>query len=256
MPPGVIVSDVKPNSPAAKCGLQANDVIIGLDDFEVRGPRDLSVVVSSSPAGRKLRLKALRETQPLQVEVELGEKNCDQPQLITLDEQFSGSAEELLRKLQERQVELEISYNSFKSIPGEWKEREETLVEIRMEMEKLARERQLVETQLRGTADNSSSAECRFPARFSAFELKPQGSKYFGVEGTSLLVTKIDEQSTADKAGLRVGDVIVGTNSRPRMTSMELRLLLLRQRGNVILNVVRKSGTERKFALVRLAWNG
>jgi S1-C subfamily serine protease len=253
---GVLVNKVMPDSPAARCGLQANDVIVGMDDFDVKGPGELSALLSSSPAGRKLKLRALRQAQPLLVEVELGERVCEYPRLILLNdlnEPLGESLDERLRKLQQAKVELEITLNSFQSVTGEWKHRDEAIAEVRIEMDKLDRERREIESQFQ-VSDNSSSLVYSFPAQFSASEIKAQLGQYFGIEGAALLVSDVVEGGAAQKAGLKAGDVLTGIRSK-RLAPPQLRQLLLHQRGNVVLNVIRKSGSERVPTDVRLVWS-
>ena len=249
---GVLVTKVQPDSPAAKCGLQANDLIVGLDDIDVKGPGELSAVLSSSPAGRKFKLRAMRQTQPVQVEVELGEKVCEVPRLVSLDELMDETPEERLRKIEQARVELEITLNSFQQVQGAWQQREEALAEVRIEMDKLDKERREVEGQLKRD-DNNSSAVYAFPALFTALEIREQMGNYFGIEGPALLVYEVKDGGAAQRAGLQSGDVIVGIQTT-RVAPARLRQMLLRQRGDVLLNIVRKSGSGRVSTPVRLAW--
>jgi serine protease Do len=71
-PRGVLVRSIMPGEPADKGGLKVNDVIVGLGDTRLDGPRDLQRVVSSTPAGTKVRVKLLRDGQEQEVEVTIG----------------------------------------------------------------------------------------------------------------------------------------------------------------------------------------
>src|SRR5262249_52601664 len=59
-------------STAEVCGLQARDVIVGLDDYDIAGQADMAAVLSALPAGRRVRLRALRNQKPMEVEAVLG----------------------------------------------------------------------------------------------------------------------------------------------------------------------------------------
>ena len=71
-PRGVLIRSVMPGEPADKGGLRVNDVIVALGDMRLEGPRDLQRVVSSTPAGTKVRVRVLREGQEQDVEVTIG----------------------------------------------------------------------------------------------------------------------------------------------------------------------------------------
>ncbi|MBI2207261.1 MAG: trypsin-like peptidase domain-containing protein [Candidatus Rokubacteria bacterium] len=69
---GVLVRSIMPGEPADKGGLKVNDVIVGLGETRLDGPRDLQRVVSSTPAGTKVRVKLFRDGQEQEVEVTIG----------------------------------------------------------------------------------------------------------------------------------------------------------------------------------------
>src|SRR5215471_9340188 len=69
---GVVVKDIQPKSTAESCGLQARDVIVGLDEYEITGQAEMAAVLSALPAGRKIRLRALRDQKPMEMDAVLG----------------------------------------------------------------------------------------------------------------------------------------------------------------------------------------
>jgi S1-C subfamily serine protease len=71
-PKGVVVKEVQPLSTAELCGLQARDLIVGLDQFEISSQAEMAAILSALPAGRRVRLRALRGQQPLEVDAVLG----------------------------------------------------------------------------------------------------------------------------------------------------------------------------------------
>jgi len=52
--PGVVVLDVKPNSPAAKFGFRRGDILVGINDEKVRSVAALVTALGSSPSGWRL----------------------------------------------------------------------------------------------------------------------------------------------------------------------------------------------------------
>ena len=69
---GVVLREIVDKGPAALSGLKTNDVIVTVGDHEVIGTADLIAMLSSSPAGRHLQLKLIRERQSLEIDVVLG----------------------------------------------------------------------------------------------------------------------------------------------------------------------------------------
>ena len=61
---GAWVETVFPNTPASAAGLRSNDVILALDGRPVRTDNNLINVVSSLPAGRRIRLQVWRNAKP------------------------------------------------------------------------------------------------------------------------------------------------------------------------------------------------
>ena len=69
---GVLVRGVIPGEPAARGGIQADDVLTTLDGNPLEGPRDLQRLVASAPVGKKVRVGLVREGQGQELEVEIG----------------------------------------------------------------------------------------------------------------------------------------------------------------------------------------
>ena len=70
---GVLVSSVGEDSPAAKAGIRAGDVLLELAGKTIRDAGDLMKAVGAAGGGRPLPVKLLRDEKPLDVEVVLPE---------------------------------------------------------------------------------------------------------------------------------------------------------------------------------------
>ncbi|MGH9534638.1 MAG: PDZ domain-containing protein [Terriglobales bacterium] len=70
-PNGALVKMVVPNSPAAKAGLQAGDVIVSFRGRAVIGVRQLSRLVRDTPVHRTVSVRIIRARQPRTVQVTL-----------------------------------------------------------------------------------------------------------------------------------------------------------------------------------------
>ena len=74
LPKGAAVKSVVEDSPAAKAGLQVNDIITKVGDTEITGSSHLVSVVGDAAIGDKLKLTVYRQGQTLEIELEVGEK--------------------------------------------------------------------------------------------------------------------------------------------------------------------------------------
>ncbi|MDU4840204.1 serine endoprotease DegP [Leclercia adecarboxylata] len=84
---GAFVSQVMPNSSAAKAGIKAGDVITTLNGKPVSSFAALRAEVGSMPVGSKVSLGLLREGKPVNVELELQQSSQNQVDAGTI---FSG----------------------------------------------------------------------------------------------------------------------------------------------------------------------
>lgn len=69
---GVVVSSVLPGQPAARGGLQKQDVILSVNENYVESPRDVARMVGGLEAGRVVHLTILRNGKTLQLSFPLG----------------------------------------------------------------------------------------------------------------------------------------------------------------------------------------
>jgi len=88
-PSGAIISEVTPNSPAARAGLRGGDVINSLDGQKIPNGSALQVAVSEDAPGKTISLGIIRDGQPQTVEVKVGEFHGGQ-QLASADEGNGG----------------------------------------------------------------------------------------------------------------------------------------------------------------------
>lgn len=69
---GVLVVQVVPNSPAAQAGLKPGDIIVRIDQEDVKTSSQVQKIVESRQVGDTLTIHLLREGQPLQIPLTLG----------------------------------------------------------------------------------------------------------------------------------------------------------------------------------------
>ena len=195
---GARVVSVEDSSPAAKAGLQDDDVIVSLDGQPVRSVAELTRMVRETPAGRSVTLGVVRGGSSRQVTVVTGQRPGlgDMGDMGDMGAMMAPDVHVRMRKLMD----------------------DSTRARIREEMDR-ARE------EMRRSGDvwrRSWRSEQARPHAF-LFELGGPGrmgvrlqpisdqlGTYFGVEdGHGALVSGVRSESAAEKAGLKAGDVIV-----------------------------------------------
>jgi S1-C subfamily serine protease len=70
---GVVVSEVVPNSPAARAGLRRDDVITAVDDRPTNNPDDLRDAIQKAGPGKEVTLQVLRGKEKQTIKTTLGE---------------------------------------------------------------------------------------------------------------------------------------------------------------------------------------
>jgi serine protease Do len=84
-PRGALIRGVRAGEPADQGGLKKDDVVVRIDGTELEGPRDLQRIISTTPAGRTVKLGVLREGKATELSVTVGvykglqEKTQEQP---------------------------------------------------------------------------------------------------------------------------------------------------------------------------------
>jgi serine protease Do len=181
---GALVTKVHADTPAAKAGLKADDLIVRFDGEAVRSAAHLSRLVRETPAGRT-------------VAIEVNRGGATQRLSATLDTSrrfgFSGDSGDFSLAIP--------PVPPMPPIPP---------------LEPLIREK------IDGATRHMFIER---PGRLGITfqELSGQLARYFKVEDGSLLVSDVDADSAAAKAGLKAGDVIVAVNGKPVTRGQELR---------------------------------
>lgn len=70
---GILVRHVEPQTPAARAGLQENDILLDFGDKELGAPRDLVAAVGAASPGDKIPLRILRAGKAQSLDITLGE---------------------------------------------------------------------------------------------------------------------------------------------------------------------------------------
>jgi serine protease Do len=234
---GVAVRDVLADSPAAKAGLQKNDVILRFDGEQVSSVQKLQRLINESAPGHTARLSISRAGAEQELSVTLGRREGLAPGAFgnfsfPEGQTFNLNPDELKRQAEE----LTRNSEEWKKRAKEWEQNAEEL--RRNGLEKFRAE---------GFGDNFRLVYGAGGRRIgiTTQPLTDQLANYFGVSGRDgLLVTSVAENSPAAKGGLRAGDVVTEVDGTRLKNAGELsRALNRKDEGDVSLTVVRDRKT-------------
>ena len=185
---GVLVRSVEPNSPAERAGLKANDVILQYNKQEVVGVRQLTRLVGETPVGRTVDVTVRRD-------------NREQTLKVT--------AEKAPFPVGPGQIHIDTPHTDFHFDKQDFSEFRNQFGQNFGPFEVL-------------TSVTTSQSGMRTES------LTPQLREFFGVKsGEGILVSSVDANSQASRAGLKAGDVIIAvdgkTITRPQDLNREIR---------------------------------
>jgi serine protease Do len=243
-PRGVVVREVLENGPAAKAGLQKNDVILRFDGEQISSAQKLQRLINESAPEHTARLSISRSGAEQELSVTLGKREAftsrpfgdfkfpDVQAFGSNSEEFKRHAEELKRNAEKWQRDSE-----------EWKRRAKEFDRNSQEMRRNLEEKFRAD----GFGNNFTLIYGAGGRRIgiTTQELTGQLADYFGVsERGGLLVTSVAQNSPAAKAGLRAGDVVTEVDGTRLRDAGELsRALNRRDEGEVTLSITRDRKT-------------
>lgn len=250
---GVIVRQVTSESAAAQAGILPNDIIVGFDDFDIAGAADLKATLSTLPAGRAIKLRAIRNHQPLEIKAVLGPRpNNDAVYSLTPFDQPWEAASAQRDQIEKRLEELKSRYRAYqKSSPS--RETNEAIRELEIEIRYIFDSLRALgpdntgatllsvpdpSSQAYPSADFTGDKDVSFRAGFAVRDLNSQLAATLQARG-GVLISRVTKNSPAERAGLKAGDVIVGTQERVLLSAAQLQALLSSQPSPIALKVVR-----------------
>lgn len=201
---GVAITEVVKSSPAEKAGLRKGDVILRFDNEAVTSVRKLNRLVGESAPDQTTRLTISRGGSEQEVTVTLGKRteNAEAWRMITPPGGFGGS----------------LGRMNPQAMP-------------RIE-------------QFPGFGQNNDNFVFAFGNNrrigVSTQQLTKQLADYFGVKEGGVLITSVNEDSPAAKAGLKAGDIVTAIDGEKVEGSGDLSRAINKQKeGDVTLTVVR-----------------
>jgi serine protease Do len=191
---GVVVSDVRSESPASKAGVKSGDIIVEFDSERVRSSRQLTRLVQETPAGRSVKLVVMREGKRVDLTVT--------PEVHARgvwSDQLQADTDKLRQDLREGLGGYVFRYPGSDGFE---------ILGPRVDSG-------LIEGLLQPGGRLGVAAQ----------DMTPQLATYFGVK-QGVLVGAVTEGSAAARAGLKAGDVITAVNDHAVNTSSDLARLV------------------------------
>lgn len=174
---GAIVEEVSEDSAAEKAGLRKGDIIVEFDGERVRSARQLTRLVHETADGRKVTAIVVRDGERL---------------TLTVEPRPGGNVFGNLRDLEDwgRNFRFEVPARPIPVPPT-------------------PRARNTPPSSVWGLEDLFSGGSNRLG--ITVDDLSEQLAEYFGTK-EGVLVTSVQDNSAASKAGIRAGDVITALN--------------------------------------------
>jgi len=208
------------DSPAAKAGIIAGDRIEEISGKPIASFRDITAALEFRHARDRVSVIVNRAGRPRRLEVELGERRNQEPPPPPLPEDFPEVPESILPHLAEQLAEM-----------PELPELASALPRVRNYVIEFGGARQL---------------------GVDVMEITPDLARKFAVkEGYGLLVSRVNQGTSAKKAGLKAGDIIVRAKGGAIQSTADLKTILnvLKEKEPVLLELYR-DGQLRKFSLI------
>lgn len=181
---GALIADMPDEGPASEAGIRTDDVIVSWNGSRIESAAQLRRMVRETPAGRSVDIGYIRDGRERTVSVELADRS---PSISRFGPQMEGMRQQLegLRGMQESRA-------------GELHERLGMLREFHV-----------------APTPGGGGGGFRFFMQGGRLgvgiqNLGDQLAEYFGADDGGVLVTSVNEDSPAEAAGLRAGDVIIG----------------------------------------------
>jgi serine protease Do len=226
---GVRVQNVDEDSPAAKAGLRAGDVVVEFDGEKIRSARQFSRLVEETVGGRAVKLGILRSGERQTLDVT--------PESRTFGWSIDGDriGRDIARSLRELEPRLREIEPRLREIEPRLRELEPRL----REMEPWFREFRFEGPTFDFDFDDFLPGSVRGRLGVQVESLSPQLAEYFGVKDGGALVSSVTTDSPADKAGLKAGDVITSIDGNRVRDQRDLINAFRDKAGEITIGIVR-----------------
>jgi S1-C subfamily serine protease len=248
---GVLVGKVVPDSPAAKAGLQVNDVLLRFNQIKLESATHVYHLLGEMAPGATLQVTFLRGAEQQTLPVVLGERQAPVDACKRLYAEADNSAAEAARlRGQAEEERRRGNEEEARKRLNEATEFAKQAAVYREEVDKAIRE---------GTASGAENCQpgnnrVRLPLGLTTIPLTEQLAKFFEAPGgVGVLISEVKPGSLAEQSGLQSGDCLQTINGQPVSSPAEVSRLLNPQTGttNKSANSGATAAAEFTLGLVR-----
>lgn len=229
---GAHVKEVVEDSSADKAGLKKDDVIITWNNSRVESVAQLQRLVKETPVGRKVRLGLIRDEKGLTVDVNLGKRSGYSYQFDFLEplkhykEAWKGYKNYLL---EEKDKFITIDEEGSVTIDG--------ILQLDDLGERITK--------------NIFIFKGRGRMGVMLQSLTSQLAEYFGLKDQGgALISSVREDSPADKAGLKAGDVIISIDGKEVEDPHDVMKMVRKKEEGTLNVVVMRDKREKSFDVI------
>lgn len=232
---GALVKKVVEESAAEKAGLKEDDVIISWNNGRIESAAQLRRIVKETPPGRKTSIGIMRDGSALTVEAAL-EKRKSPALDFAMEEPLRIYAEELGKHSEELGKKTEELNDKIKKLII--KDKDGEIIVNGMKLDDLGA----------GIAKDFLLFSGKPRMGVMLQDLTPQLGEYFGLkDDRGVLITSIIEDSPAEKAGMKAGDVIVSIDGKDIEDSGDVIGAVAEKKEGTLDVVVIRDKQERSF---------
>jgi serine protease Do len=209
---GVRIDSVDSDSPAAKAGIRAGDVVVEYDGERVRSARQFTRLVQETPDGRQVPLAVMRDGKRQTLTAT--------PEARAFSWEMNIDGDHIRRDVERgvREFRMDVPPMRFR-----WDHDFEELL----------------------------APSSRRRLGISVDSMSDQLSQYFGASDGGALITSVEPGSAAAKAGLQAGDVITSINgSRVRTAGQVVDAIRETREGDVTIDYLRDKKTATARATI------
>jgi len=232
---GAIVGKIDEGSPAARAGLQENDVILAFNNKKVLNRAQFFIMLIEAGPGSKITLGINRKGVEQTIAVELGSRRIaalvEQRQQLSKPDNVITAPER-----EEKRKTLAPSDEAIQPLKNE---------------DKKSAPSTLLNDQVKSMQQMASAS--RFYLGINTTALNEQLNRYFNVSRGGVLVTEITTGSLAERAGVKAGDCIIKVNDDFVSSVSDFNILVERLFRDQASNNANdnKTGIEFSLTLVR-----
>jgi len=249
---GVVIDQVMDESAAQKAGVKAGDVVVQFDGENVRSAQQFTRLVRETAEGRTVKMAVIRDGKRVDLEVTPTAAE-DQVSVFVNQAQIRGDVERQMKNLQGQLQQ----YRFERRVPGpepgqpmppdvtlQWEQRTPPppggAFQWKQEMPAPmpVPEGGVLQYFGENAPGNFVFSMGRGRLGVTVQELTPELATYFGVKD-GLLVSAVQADTPAAKAGIKAGDVIASVNGKTVSSSAELIKELADKDGEVTIGLTR-----------------